>query len=280
MAMATSIGVRVWIVSSLVWFGACLSSPSSSSHAPGTFLFQRFSFAPNGVCVRPEVFHTSQRDDEVDGHDTFSMRNVPGEGDCMFMAVALAAATSMGLGGNNALLRAVAAETRAVVAQVLGGPGTLYIEHQRVVLASDLLRSASMAEGISTDEYLTRLIQRGEEGGLYGGGPELTVLSNVLRRPISIYELHHDAIESLDIAVEGGGVSSMKDDTLPKKCRMDRVGVFGDLFQDPCLTIPNSAVLSGLQPGAYSWHLHILVVDANSSEKHACVLLPNFCDAP
>ena len=51
------------------------------------------------------------------------MRNVPGEGDCMFLAVALAAATSSGMGGNDAFLRALSKDTRNVVAQVLGGGG-------------------------------------------------------------------------------------------------------------------------------------------------------------
>ena len=64
------------------------------------------------------------------------------------------------------------------------------------------------------------------------------------------------------------------------ECRIKRVGIFGDLFKDPLLSMPDSAVLSGLQPGAYSWHLHILIVDASLNEKHACVLLPDYCDDP
>ena len=56
--------------------------------------FQTFQFAKNGVCVHPKIFVDQDDEDRV-----FTMRNVPGEGDCMFLAVALAAATSMGLGG-------------------------------------------------------------------------------------------------------------------------------------------------------------------------------------
>ena len=55
---------------------------------------------------------------------------------------------------------------------------------------------------------------------------------------------------------------------------------FLEMFQDPLFSIPESAVLSGLQPGAYSWHLHMLIVDASFNEKHACVLLPDDCDGP
>lgn len=188
------------------------------------------------------------------------MRNVPGSGDCMFLAVALATATSMGLGGNDALLRAISKETRQVVASMLSLPsGNLYIQKgQRLVTTRDLLVSSSHKEGITPDEYLRRLRLEGVEGGLYGGGPELAVLSNVLRRPISVYEL--DA------------TSSISDDHNQRiRCQ----GVFGaGVFEDPCVTsISNSAVLLAQQPGAYSWHLHILVVDVGS-EKHACVLLP------
>jgi hypothetical protein len=52
------------------------------------------------------------------------------------------------------------------------------------------------------------------------------------------------------------------------------------VFGDPLARIPESAVhgLShSLLPGAYSWHLHILVVPTSPVEKHACVLLPQDC---
>mmetsp|Transcript_19143 Transcript_19143/g.18386 ORF Transcript_19143/g.18386 Transcript_19143/m.18386 type:complete len:143 (-) Transcript_19143:2-430(-) len=67
------------------------------------------------------------------------------------------------------------------------------------------------------------------------------------------------------------------DDDIPQQFPIQRVGLFGDHFKDLCQSIPNSAVLSpGLQPGAYSWHIHILVVDSGNNEKHACALLPDF----
>lgn len=91
-----------------------------------------------------------------------------------------------------------------------------------------------------------------------GGGPELTVLANVLRRPITIYELCTD-----------------QDPIIGRTCKIKAVGSFGDIFIDPIKEIPNSAVLSGIQPGAYSWQVHILVVDSGpNNEKHACTLLP------
>ena len=209
--------------------------------------------------MKPQYFiakhHVHGRDVDLE----FTMKNVPGEGDCMFLAVALATSTSMGLGGNDALLRAIANETREVVAQVLSAKeGNLHVEGRRLVRATDLLRSAAKQEGVDIDTYIQLL----RSGTLQGGGPELTVLSNVLRRPISVYELSDDE------HFEGG---------VPNICKIKRVGSFGDIFTDPLYDIPNHAVLSGLQEGAYSWHIHVLVVDAGSGDKHACALLPRKC---
>ena len=66
--------------------------------------FSSFQFAKNGVCTYPQYFLHDER--------KFTMRNVPGEGDCMFLAVALATLASMGLGGNDVLLKAISRETR------------------------------------------------------------------------------------------------------------------------------------------------------------------------
>eukprot|EP01083_Nonionella_stella_P271900 921831_1 len=250
------------------------------------------------------------------------MRNVPGEGDCMFLAVALATSTSMGLGGNYALLRSVAQQTRSVVAQVLSAKeGTFHVEGKRIVRAVDLLKSAAKKEGLSSGEEYIDLLKRGV---LQGGGPELTVLSNVLRRPISIYELDMSPeqwLQKVDVAVDdddddddddanndttvspsliangqdkdisdegegnmdqngSGKTSEAQIDSksngnkqkslykmiIPERCRIKCVGKFGDVFKDPLSEIPDPAVISGLQEGAYSWHIHILVVDSGKGE--------------
>jgi len=277
--------------------------------------FRSFEFAENGVCVNPFYFRCASDDDNNDDDmkkgstagavppstdqttspapapkirmpSVFTMKNVPGDGDCMFLAVALAAAASMGLGGNDALLRAISKETRDVVARIFeqgggdgggdGGDCNLYIdERNKCVKASALLKNAARQEGVTPETYLKMLRGGGDDDDvprLYGGGPELAVLSNVLRRPISIYHLvqerqHPDVT---DIAAN----NDPKDEI--RSCPIQCVGTFGTpLFEDPCQRyIPNSAVLSGVQAGAFSWHLHILVVDAGPNEKHACVLLP------
>lgn len=216
----------------------------------------------------------------------------------MFLAVALATSTSMGLGANNALLNAVAQETRDVVAQILSSPhGHLHVAGRRIVRVRDLLKNAANNENVTMERYIEML----RDGSLQGGGPELTVLSNVLRRPISIYELDENENPIQDASddagetsenentegKEDGGAKGRNDNrvtngddrtrALPSNYRIKCVGSFGDLFKDPCSEIPNSAVTAGVMPGAYSWHIHILVVDAGPGEKHACALLPNHC---
>lgn len=254
--------------------------------------FQEFEFASNGVCLFPQLFVEQRpidddKQQQAKSTNYFTMRNVPGDGDCMFLAVALAAATSMGLGANDALLRAISRETRSIVAQILNSDGNLYISPGQVVEASKLLQSAVKSEpGIDTEtEYLEALRKEGREGGLYGGGPELAVLANVLRRPISIYEVDKPRLTQLMEETISDEKSPKIQDTLspasmaPDGATMFPIvckGSFGEgIFEDPCLTsIPNSAVLSNMQPGAYSWRLNILVLTVSPGDKHACVLLP------
>lgn len=238
--------------------------------------FNSFEFAKNGVCVRPSRFvaqvgdkqnDKAGSDDDNNNAQFFTMRNVPGQGDCMFLAVALATLSSVGLGGNHELLRAISRETREVVARVLESPGNLLIEGNRLVSTQKLLQSAAAQEGLHPKKYLRLLRKEGAEGGLHGGGPELTVLANVLRRPISIYEL----VSNDDTF---GGANIEDENSLSIECK----GVFcKESFRDPAFGIPQSAVLSKKNdlPGAYSWHLHILVVDTSEEAKHACVLLPH-----
>lgn len=238
----------------VVLFFCVLSRHASTAFsARNSNTFQTFSFAPNGVCISPQYFC-----DSSSHHQCFTMKNVPGKGDCMFLAVALASLCSVGLGANDVLLNSISNETRNVVADVLENTnhGTLVIQGKRLVSTSSLLKSAAKDEGVSPLKYIEML----RNGSLYGGGPELTVLSNILRRPISIYELSDERGNDKNIQ--------------PIQC----MGTFGEgTFADPLANVPDSAILGNNEqkPGAYSWHLHILVVDTSlPDEKHACVLLP------
>ena len=182
-------------------------------------------------------------------------------------------------------IKSMALEMRQVVANFLSWPdGNLYVDNnlgkKRLVRSRDLLRSAAKGEGLSNEEYLARLRKPGKDGGLYGGGPELTVLSNILRRPIAIYHL-----------ATRGELSPTTGDAL----EIVKVGEFGKgHFEDACSKIPDSIVANTFfftmnneqsvdstarptfsTPLKCSWDLHILIVDAGHREKHATVLLPS-----
>ena len=241
----------------------------------------------------------------------------------MFLAVALGAMNSMGwsslVSGNGhpqnstSWMSVLAQDTRTMVAQVLNSTdGWLYIHGggggsgrgtggewddttstQRIVCkASELLQQATNQEpGFNTtQEYLHALITPGALGGLYGGGPELTVLANIFRRPISIYELapSPSPCSSSGRTFSDSGQESPNPETYSPDdfCPVIRKGTFGDgLFDDPCgnmSILSKSAVLSssrgaGVVAGhakATNWHLHVLVIDVSPTEKHACVLIP------
>lgn len=261
-------------------------STTSLSTGPSIGGFRTFEFDPiTGVCRRPSSFRwIDPASGDGTGEDRlFVMRNTPGDGDCVFHAVLSSVFVSMGmLNPDSALsgtMSSMALEMRGVVAKFLSSPdGTLYVTgrpRKRIVRCRDLLRSAANGEGIAEEEYLARLRRRGREGGLYGGGPELTVLSNVLRRPISIYHL-----------------KQVRDAPYDGECvEIERMGVFGEgLFEDPGRSVPDSVVTNAVfftvdgtrrttsplsSPLKCSWHVHILIADAGDGEKHATVLLPS-----
>ena len=253
----------------------------------------------------------------------------------MFLAVMIAALTSLGIGLEDMVLynkamiyQAISRETRMVVAQILqhqnhppinkvslsspdddnnnnDDENQLYITDGRLVSTHTLLQSAANKEGWTSHQYIQRLQTEGIFGGLYGGGPELTVLSNLLRRPISIYELadptnddddDDDDVDENDQNGDNDNNNKSNSDrttrvnqnkknattvnhttTQSSNCYIRCMGVFGrGLFEDPLRThLNHSAIASDESPGAYSsWHLHILVLTLENGEKHACVLLP------
>lgn len=268
-----------------------LSMTSSRPPRPSSnHEFRSFEFDPStGICRQPSSFRY------IDPHsgDTqfFVMRNTPGDGDCVFHAVLSSVFISAGiLNPDSALfsstMSSMALEMRNVVAMFLSSPeGTLYVNNKprkRIVRCRDLLRSAAQNEGLNAEDYLMKLRQPGKLGGLYGGGPELTVLSNILRRPISIYHLKQPTANA----------------TADNFREIKRMGVFGEgLFEDPGQSIPDSVVYNACfftlgktrtqiqqspneppslsSPLKCSWHLHILIADTSDTEKHATILLPS-----
>ena len=214
----------------------------------------RFLQFENDICTRQFS----------DGERQFSMRNVRGDGNCMLQACHLAAEASVFASGGDFSVEErpdVPRKLRKIIANILSNDGTLYIENDRLVSTRALLESSARAEGLRPREYLNKLVVDGPEGGLFCGGPELTVLSNIYRRPISIYEVDATLTSEMINSMDGTEV-------IP----IEKKGTFGKpLFQDPLAKdFPDSAVVNF----GKEWHIHILVLDVSPSEKHACVLLP------
>ncbi|KAL7537953.1 hypothetical protein ACHAXR_008173, partial [Thalassiosira sp. AJA248-18] len=256
-----------------------MTSPTPRS---SKYKFRTFEFDPvTGICRRPASFQFTEQHKET---EYFVMRNTPGEGDCVFYAVLSSVFISMGMLNPDfsAFPDTICLEMRNVVANYLSSPeGTMYVNNKprkRYVRCRDLLQSAANNEGLTAEDYLIKLRQPGKQGGLYGGGPELTVLSNILRRPISIYHLKKSTEEA----------------TTENSCEIERMGVFGEgAFEDPGQFVPDSAVSNAVfftldgrarqqteqspisTPFKCSWHLHILIADVSEHEKHAVALLPS-----
>lgn len=277
-----NMGILIFLVLALLYASGPATSLSMKPHPP----FRAFDFDPvTGICRRPAAF---QYTDANEGAQYFVMRNVQGDGDCVFHAVLSSIFISMGMLNPDAafstMMSAMALEMRNVVAKYLSSPeGTLYVNNKptkRIVRCRDLLKSAANNEGLQPEDYLTKLRQPGKLGGLYGGGPELTVLSNILRRPISIYDIKQPSADESD-----------------NVCEVERIGVFGEgLYEDPGSSIPQSVVSNAVfftvdgtpreqttddvsprisPPLKSSWDVHVLIADVGDGEKHATVLLPS-----
>jgi len=84
-------------------------------------------------------------------------------------------------------------EMRDVVAKFLSSPeGFLDVTNKpvkRIARRQYLLMSAANREGLTLEDYLAKLQQLDKQGGLYGGGPAWTVLSNILWRSMSTCHL-------------------------------------------------------------------------------------------
>ena len=257
----------------------------------------------------PKLFVTN---DEHQQH--FTMQNVPGEGDCMFLAVALAAtkaSTDRTVASDTTLPRTSSSSSsysyslpllqtekvyytmlnatttnatattmtlRNAVADVLEMPNiTLFISHNRTITTRDLLQQASHELHIRPWEYLQRLRQI---GGLYGGGPELTILCYLYQRPIHIYEIDNDAADDGDNNNNCNNKNNPNPGATGRNIRQGtsrtilpivEKGVFGHgvyNHDENVMHCNNNTV-------GMDGDLHILVVDVSMSEKHACVLFPS-----
>ena len=197
----------------------------------GGFGFQFEFNAATNLCVVPKFFC-----DVGDQQSKFRLQNVPGEGDCLFLAALL---------GHSK--RYTVPEIRQTVAETLASPDVPLYVTNHTITSTQLLQHASDELKISPETYLELLRTPGKEGGLYGGGPELTILSNLLERPIRVFHVCQNTDSTVD-----NDKPIVPDSTT---CYIEHMGEFGTIFQR------RSPV-------------SILILNVTRTEQHACRLWP------
>jgi hypothetical protein len=124
------------------------------------------------------------------------IRQVPGDGNCLFNAIVVSLnKVEQGRhysfdGDNFEDLRQCAQTLRekAVTFLEKRPNRALYLQGDAFIKSQDLLDQFAEQYGITAQEYCDTMRQ----DGVWAGGPEIVALSNMLRRPIHLYELHVD----------------------------------------------------------------------------------------
>lgn len=118
----------------------------------------------------------------------FVVRQVPGDGGCLFHAIA-SWITFIKFRSHVKFdwrTRRISNELRKVAAKMLLSNQTLYIENDDFMTAYTLLDVVSMQYNISQYDYCRIML----DSKTWGGGPEIIAISNHLKCPIYIYQLN------------------------------------------------------------------------------------------
>eukprot|EP00538_Stauroneis_constricta_P008961 CAMPEP_0119549364 /NCGR_PEP_ID=MMETSP1352-20130426/3080_1 /TAXON_ID=265584 /ORGANISM="Stauroneis constricta, Strain CCMP1120" /LENGTH=379 /DNA_ID=CAMNT_0007594897 /DNA_START=77 /DNA_END=1213 /DNA_ORIENTATION=- len=240
------------------------------------------SILHNARSVHPRFFHN--------GVGYFTMTNVLGDGDCVFRTIQLGIQKQQQLSQSNSHNNnapSSSQQLRQMVADVFehsSPKSTLFVSGQNIVTVQKLLHSAAASEGVLPQQYLQMLRTPGAAGGLYAGGPELTVLSNILQAPIHVYECVTNAPSlssqeqqqqpTVQFKILDGAAPST--DELTTSCSIQNVGTFGDKFRNSQFAskIPNWALDGQQQQQQQHDAIHILMLNTSQNEKHACLLMP------
>jgi OTU-like cysteine protease len=120
-----------------------------------------------------------------------NIRQVPGDGNCLFHSISTCMAqvvngtqleypTHLGW-----LYRHSASLRQQAVDCLRQKRKTLYLQGREYLRANDLVEAAAAQYGITASQYCDLM----QQDSYWGGGPEIVALSNVLKRPIHVYEL-------------------------------------------------------------------------------------------
>ncbi|CAB9526408.1 OTU-like cysteine protease [Seminavis robusta] len=119
------------------------------------------------------------------------IRQVPGDGNCLFHSISTCMAqvvngTSLQYPQHLGwLYRQSACLRKQAVDCLRQKRKTLFLQGHEYLKAQDLVEAAAAQYSISASEYCDLM----QQDSYWGGGPEIVALSNVLKRPIHVYEL-------------------------------------------------------------------------------------------
>lgn len=166
------------------------SSPNIDEHG---FLMEQYSRVPGEW---EKEFRLFKKRKNMEVTTPAQIRQVPGDGNCLFHSISTCYAYATNgthidlrdpknlawLYQNSARLREKAVECLEEKRKLLFLQGHEYLK------AQDLVQAAALQYGISGEEYCQSMRQN----SVWGGGPEIVALCNVLQRPIHVYELANE----------------------------------------------------------------------------------------
>jgi len=130
----------------------------------------------------------------------FRVRQVPGDGNCLFHAVACTLEyvvnathsdmrSRVELRRRSSLLRFDACELLSLEKQRKKLRRKVFLQGEDSLPVEELVSAAAQQYNISGEEYVSSM----REDSTWGGGPEIVALCNILERPIHVYELASEA---------------------------------------------------------------------------------------
>ena len=144
-----------------------------------------------GFVLLQERYQIIDDDTEADKYEVARIVHVPGNGSCLFYALA-ASLLNFEAEKNKCTsswswsdVHNRASELRKVAVDTLEDKDSiLCITDRDSVLSSDLVNAVSSWYGLTSEQYCRNM----RRPSCWGGGPEIIALSNALERPIHIYE--------------------------------------------------------------------------------------------
>ena len=152
--------------------------------------FNSFS-TPNSIYLpadRPLSFLPTQYDVK-DSTTKFFIRNVPGDGGCLFHSLAVAITYRRNKSHPKYFdkrLRELSNNLRQLSVKLLGLKNIRFcMEGEESIVSDELLEMVAANYNMTGGEYLAGMTKP----ATWGGGPEIVALSNHFKRPIHVYEL-------------------------------------------------------------------------------------------